>query len=51
MKQKKKASPPGKALQTRAEHLRQYKGVSLPARLEGKHAGAAITPRPGGRTE
>jgi hypothetical protein len=42
MEQKKKRSAPSKKPQTLAEHLRQSKGISLPKRIEGKRAGAAI---------
>ncbi len=47
MEQKKKGSPPSKAPQTRAEHLHKSQGISLPKRIEGKRAGAAIAPRSG----
>jgi hypothetical protein len=45
MKQKKKRSPSSKEPQTLAEHLHHSKGISPPKRIEGKSAGAAITPR------
>lgn len=49
MEQKKKDSKPLKAPQTHAEHLRHYKGIVLPERIEGKRAGATLSTRAGGR--
>ena len=46
MAQSKKGSTPSKEAPTRAEHLRQSKGASLPKRVEGKPAGAAIAGQP-----
>jgi len=47
MEQKKKGSLSSKEPQTRAEHLRQSKGISLPKRIEAKRAGAGIVTRRG----
>jgi hypothetical protein len=47
MRQKKKRSLPSKEPETRAEHLRQSKGMLLPKRIEGKPKGAAISTRSG----
>jgi hypothetical protein len=47
MEQKKKGSLSSKEPQTRAEHLRQSKGISLPKRIEAKRAGAGIATRHG----
>lgn len=48
MQPKKKEPPRAKEPATRAEHLRQHKGLSLPQRIAGHRTGAAIPPRPTG---
>jgi hypothetical protein len=45
MKKERTTSRAGKEAQSRAEHLRQSKGISPPKRIEGKPSGTTMARR------